>query len=99
MATLTPRPQMAVPPAHDDDPYRALVAAILARALCDAHGLCLAPGASAVAWLQQEARAWLADEQAVRELLELCGVDAEPVLRRIRQQLVQVSVPHQLTLL
>jgi len=44
-----------------DDPYRQLIAAIVARAVLYAQGQCGATHGDA-AQLQAEARAWLADE-------------------------------------
>ena len=69
----------------DEDPYRLLAAAIVARAWADAQGHVFAPGAQSRAQIQAEARAWLAAEHGVADLIELCGYDAEPVLRRVRQ--------------
>jgi hypothetical protein len=66
------------------NPYAALVFAILRRAVQDAAGHCDAPGKISPARLQQEARAWLQDEQAVTTLLELAGYEPDPVLRRLR---------------
>jgi len=61
-----------------------LVAAILARAMADAQGNCDPCGPVPAARLQHEARAWLADAQAVSTVLELAGYDASVVLKRLR---------------
>jgi hypothetical protein len=66
-------------------PYRALVAAIVARAVDDARGQCDPRCAQPRAKLAQEARVWLADAAAVAELLELGGFESAPVLARLRQ--------------
>jgi hypothetical protein len=73
------------PSAAPDDPYRALVAAIISRAVHDARGQCASPGGTGVAQLQAEAQDWLADEAAVAGLLELGGYDAGPLLARLRK--------------
>jgi hypothetical protein len=65
-------------------PYGTLIAAIIHRAWRDAQGHCDSPGHSTPEKLQAEARAWLEDEAAVAGLLELAGLDADPVLRRLR---------------
>ena len=88
-----PMPTMT-PPARDDDPYAALVLAIVRRAVQDACGEVSPSVAVPVAQLQDEARQWLADERAVTELLESAGYDAEPVQQRTRALLArQESVP------
>jgi hypothetical protein len=66
-------------------PYRALVAAIVARALLDATGHCDPRCAQPRLKLVQEARIWLRDEDTVAELLAMGGYEAAPVLARIRQ--------------
>jgi hypothetical protein len=73
------------------DPYAALVAAILARAVQDAQGHCWSPGPQRPDQIQAEARRWLQDETAVRDLVELCGAEAAPVLSRIRRVLVDTA--------
>jgi hypothetical protein len=78
-------PAMEPQPTYTDDPYQTLVGAIIARAVQDAQGHCASPGAQSPAQIQAEARRWLADERAVAALVELCGLDAEPVLRSIRR--------------
>jgi hypothetical protein len=65
------------------DPYTTLVLAIVHRAVKDASGFCDSPGYSTPEKIESEARCWLADTQAVRDLLELAGFDASPVLRRL----------------
>jgi hypothetical protein len=72
---------------RDDDPYWALIRAILHRAVEDAQGRCVHPGARSPVQIEVEARAWLADGQALADLLELVGFDAEPVLRRVQRLL------------
>jgi hypothetical protein len=74
-----------LPPDVEEDGYRALVRAILARAVADAQGHCDPTVAQPRAKLQQEARAWLQDEAAVAGLLELGGYDSVSVLARLRQ--------------
>ena len=74
------------------DAYTTLVAAIVARAVQDAQGETFAPGPVAPGRIQTEAVAWLADEAAVRDLIELCGVNATPVVRRL-QILLHEAVP------
>jgi hypothetical protein len=71
----------------DDDPYRELVLAIVHRAVQDAQGRCGHPGSQSPDQIQAEAQRWLQDEGQVAALVELCGLDAEPVLRRVRQLL------------
>jgi hypothetical protein len=87
-------PQMeAHTPAHDPiDGYRDLVIAILRQAVQDAQGTVLAPGPVAPAQIRAEARAWLQDEAAVADLLELAGIEAALVLSRIRR-LLQETAP------
>jgi hypothetical protein len=75
------------PEAVEEDGYRALVWAILCRAMDDAAGHCDPAGAGPWAKLQAEARAWLQDEDAVEILLELGGYEADMVLARLRQGL------------
>ena len=74
-------------PPHEapEDPYQALVLAIVHRAVLDAQGHCHPTGPVPEARLRLEARTWLADEQAVRWLLELGGYESGPVLARLRQ--------------
>ena len=69
----------------DEDPYVLLVAAIVARACADAEGTVFAPGHQPRTQIQAEARAWLAEEHGVRDLIELAGYDAGLVLHRVRQ--------------
>ena len=73
----------------DDDPYAALALAILARAVQDATGHCSPTRGVPAAVLRAEARQWLQEEAALAELVELCGVDSAPVLRRVSQLLTQ----------
>jgi hypothetical protein len=70
--------------AREPDGYRGLVLAILHRAVQDARGVCHPLCAQPRVTPQAEARDWLADEQAVRELLELAGYDSEPVIQRVQ---------------
>jgi hypothetical protein len=70
-----------------DNPYAALIVAILHRAWQDAQGSCDARGHYTTAQLQAEAVAWLQEERTVAELLALAGYDSGPVLRRLRQGL------------
>jgi hypothetical protein len=53
----------------------------------DAQGHCGSPGAQSPDQIQADARRWLQDEAPVADLIELCGLEAEPVLRRVRQML------------
>jgi hypothetical protein len=65
--------------ACDDDPYIEVVKAILHRAVQDAQGHCWSPGAQSPDQIQAEAQ--------VAALVELCGLDAAPVLTRVRRLL------------
>jgi hypothetical protein len=89
-------PAMAPQPERPEDPYQALVLAILHRAVQDALGHCGSPGAQSPEQIQAEARRWLADERAVAALVELCGLDAAPVLRRVRRLLASPTERQQL---
>jgi hypothetical protein len=68
-----------------DDPYVALVMAIVGRAVQDAQGRVVHPGNRAPVQIEVEARAWLDDGRELAALLELAGFDPAPVLRRVRQ--------------
>ena len=72
-------------PDDDREGYVKLITAILRQALLDAQGEAFAPGTQNPAQVQAEARAWLAEETGPRDLVELCGMDATPVLQRVRQ--------------
>jgi hypothetical protein len=61
---------------------------MLARAVEEAQGHC-GLGAHNPAQLQQEARRWLADADAVASLVARCGLDRALVLRRVRQLLTK----------
>jgi hypothetical protein len=74
-------------PTSDEDPYVRLVEAIVHRAVQDASGNVMYPGARPPALIERDARAWLLDGREVVTLVELCGCDPEPVLRRVRQRL------------
>ena len=70
-----------------DDPYRLLIAAVLERAIADAHGSPHMRGADrSVDRLQDEARAWLTGTGAA-ELLALAGYEPDVVLRQVRRVL------------
>jgi len=71
-------------PPVEEDGYRALVLAIVKRAVDDAHGQCGVTHGDQ-AQVRHEARAWLEDETAVAWLLNLAGYDPEPVVGRLRQ--------------
>ena len=71
--------------ASEMDPYAALALAIVSRAVLDARGHCSPARGVPVAVLRADARAWLADEDALRDLVELAGYDARVVLHRVRQ--------------
>jgi hypothetical protein len=71
-------------PASDDDPYAFLALAIVHRAVQDAQGHWAPLGAANPVQVQAEAQTWLRDERAMTALIDLCGLDAEPVLRRVR---------------
>ena len=93
--------QVSRPSRSPDAPvegYHQLVAAIIGRAVQDAVGRCDCPRGVSVAQLQHEARAWLADEEALRTLLELTGHEAGLVLHRVRQVLHRTGPPQQLAL-
>jgi hypothetical protein len=80
-------PKMA-PPESADDPYALLVVlAIVHRAVHDAQGHWSPLGAANPVQVRAEARTWLKDEREMTALIELCGLDAEPVLRRVRARL------------
>ena len=82
---LHPADASMAPPVEDDmDPYRRLVIAIVERAVEDAQGNCASPGHTSVGKLQFQAQRWLADTDAVGELLELAGYDPAPVLARLQ---------------
>lgn len=86
-------------PGHDAaESYRSLALAVVKQALQDATGTVFAPGPVAPDQIQAEAVAWLQDEAAVADLLELCGYDADPVVHRVRQMLPRVPARHQLPL-
>ena len=80
------------------DPYRSLIAAIVARAVLDARGQCNPTHGSNDAQIQADARAWLQDEQAVVALIELGGYDSAGVVRRVRQVLTTTGTPPQFAL-
>jgi hypothetical protein len=71
-------------PASDDDPYVDLVKAIVRRTVEDAQGHVMYPGNRAPAQIEREARAWLAEDGGLAELLELAGFESELVTRRVR---------------
>lgn len=70
---------------REQDGYKNLVAAIIARAVGDATGHCDPACSQPWAKVQDEAQRWLADGHLVTELLELAGYDAERVLPQLRQ--------------
>ena len=76
------RPSVDVTP----NPYVSLILAIVHRAVQDAQGHCDSPGHDAPERLESEAQRWLADTQAVEEMIELTGFDAGVVLARLRAQ-------------
>jgi hypothetical protein len=78
-------PAMAPQPDCPEDPYRTLITAILHRAVEDAQGHCWSPGPQTPDQIQAEARRWLQDEALVAGLVELCGLEPAPVLRRVRR--------------
>jgi hypothetical protein len=90
-------PAMAPQLERPDDPYQTLVLAILHRAVQDAQGHCWSPGPQSPDQIQAEARRWLQDEAQVAAQVELCGLEAEPVLRRVRQ-LLTTDTERQLSL-
>ena len=67
------------------DPYRALVLAIVHRAVQDAVGRCHPTVSQPRRQIQAEAQAWLQDDAAVAGLLELAGYAPDAVLARLRQ--------------
>lgn len=69
----------------DDDPYTELVTAIITRAVSDALGFVSPARHVSPATLQEEAVAWITEGEGIKELLELGGFDAEPVVRAIRR--------------
>jgi hypothetical protein len=71
----------------DDDPYVALITALLHRAVEDAQGRCVHPGDQTPDQIEAAARRWLQDGRELVTLLELAGYDAEPVLRRVQRLL------------
>jgi hypothetical protein len=75
--------RMNRPPDSPVQGYHNLIMAILHRAVRDAQGHCDASGHDSPARLEAEAQRWLADTQAVEDLLELAGFDASLVLRRL----------------
>ena len=84
-----------------EDGYRQLVCAVMARAAADAQGETFAPGIEDPGQLQAEARSWLAAEAGPRDLVELCGTDADVVMQRLRRVLekpLPVTTQPQLTL-
>jgi hypothetical protein len=85
--------------ALEPDGYKALVLAIVKRAVDDARGDCALTHGSADQ-CQAEAVAWLQDAAAVQELLELAGFDSTRVVERVRQLLARqgAAVPQQLAL-
>jgi hypothetical protein len=58
-----------------------------------AQGRVVHPGNRAPGQIEVEARAWLTDEGNVQELLDLAGLDAKPVLRRVRRLLSHTATP------
>jgi hypothetical protein len=65
------------------DPYRALIAGILERAIRDTTGRCAPVLSSSKDTIEREARTWLTEDAAA--LLEMAGYDPDPVLRRVWQ--------------
>jgi hypothetical protein len=70
---------------REDCPYTNLALAIVARAVQDALGHCWSPGSQSPDQIQGEARRWLQDGRELAALVELCGLDAAPVLSRVRR--------------
>jgi hypothetical protein len=77
----------------DDDGYVALVRAVVCRAVADALGATSPTRHVSPTAIQQEAFAWLAEEDGLVALLELGGFDAEPIVRAIQQSVVE-EAPH-----
>lgn len=69
------------------DPYHALIAAIVQRAVQDAQGHMPTRGTPFPQRAQEDARQWLLAGQEAADLLMLAGLDAEVVLGRVRQRL------------
>ena len=93
MPTATPVRTVKVSETDETyDPYTALIAAILARALAAAQRETFAPAPQSPPQVQQEARDWWAEESHARALLDLANLPGDAVLRRVRVQLAQVSV-------
>jgi hypothetical protein len=69
------------------NPYVTVVLEVIHRAVLDASGRVDLPGKSSPEKIEAEAKRWLADTQAVQDLIELAGYDSGPVLARIRQGL------------
>ena len=79
------RPGRALP-TSDEDPYQALVVAILQRAVLDARGHTFPCGAVPPECIQAAAQAWLAAEEDLAELLDLAGFNSTVVLAALRKQ-------------
>jgi hypothetical protein len=69
------------------DGYRALIEAVLTRAVHDALGRGDVRGDGQPARVQQDARAWLMAERGAAALLELAGLEADVILRQVRRVL------------
>jgi hypothetical protein len=69
-----------------DNGYIDLIEAVLYRAVQDAQGHCALGGYLGERdKLQADALRWLADEQHVRDLVELTGVESEAIVQRVRR--------------
>ena len=82
------RTESAALEAAPSDAYRAIVIAVLQRAVSDACGQGQMRGDERLPAdrTQREARSWLLGRGA-EELLALAGYDADPVLRQVRRVL------------
>lgn len=84
-ASASRRPKAEADTEHDG--YKALVVAILARAIDDAAGRCASPGHTSVEKIQADAQRWLEDVEAVTELLESAGYTSAHVLPQLQKTL------------
>jgi hypothetical protein len=77
-------PTMEPPPTQTDDPYRALIVAMVHRAVEDAQGHVVHPGNRTPGQVQCEAQSWLTDGRELAAWLELAGFDPASVVERVR---------------